>query len=86
MQFDRPVTITNPDGREIVIKPTAEGLVITDGASSIIIGYDKNQLLGVQVADSSSTHRILLGMAPDDGRVGLWISKEGEDVVALLGG
>lgn len=39
---------------------------------------------GTLISDSTGTRRILLGQAPDDGRPGLWISKEGEDVITLL--
>lgn len=34
--------------------------------------------------DPSGTARILLGNAPDDGRVGEWISKAGIDVIEAL--
>lgn len=34
----------------------------------------------------STDRRIKIGSAPDDGRVGIWQSEPGEDVVELLGG
>lgn len=35
--------------------------------------------------DSDGLARILIGMSPDDGRMGTWISKPGQDVLELLG-
>lgn len=35
--------------------------------------------------DSDGTARILIGMAPDDGRMGIWMSKPGVDVLTQLG-
>lgn len=34
----------------------------------------------------ASDARILIGKAPDDGRIGIWVSKTGVDVVTELGG
>lgn len=34
----------------------------------------------------SSNRRIKIGKSPDDGRIGSWLSKVGQDVITLLGG
>lgn len=36
--------------------------------------------------DITNTPRILIGKAPDDGRTGIWVSKEGINVITELGG
>jgi len=36
--------------------------------------------------DTSGVPRILIGQAPDDGRMGEWVSKTGQNVYTLLGG
>jgi hypothetical protein len=35
--------------------------------------------------DTDGKARILIGMSPDDGRMGIWMSKPGQDVLTLLG-
>lgn len=36
--------------------------------------------------DEDGVPRILIGQAPDDGRPGVWISDDGQNVLELLGG
>ena len=52
----------------------------TSGNTVCIINGDKT------VYYDSSDARILIGKAPDDGRIGIWVSKTGVDVVTELGG
>lgn len=60
---------------------------ISEGSQDrIIIGRYEQSRYGLIGLDEDGTRRILLGSAPDDGRIGFWISKEGQDVIELLGG
>jgi hypothetical protein len=36
--------------------------------------------------DATNTPRVLIGSSPDDGRIGMWVSKPGFSVLTLLGG
>jgi hypothetical protein len=36
--------------------------------------------------DNTGLSRIYIGQAPIDGRIGIWVSKPGQDVKTLLGG
>jgi hypothetical protein len=36
--------------------------------------------------DNTGLARIYIGQAPVDGRIGIWVSKPGQDVKTLLGG
>ena len=62
-------------------------LAISDGSSNrLVIGrYDQSQY-GMVGRDVDGVRRILIGSAPDDGRIGIWVSKEGVDVITELGG
>ena len=54
--------------------------------NSIIQGRLPYGKYGQIYYDNDGVARILIGQAPDDGRMGIWISSEGEDVITLLGG
>ena len=54
--------------------------------NSIIQGRLPSGKYGQIYYDNDGVARILIGQAPDDGRMGIWISKEGQDVLTLLGG
>lgn len=41
---------------------------------------------GMLLYDDDGTPRVLIGTAPDDGRIGTWVSKPGQSVITLLGG
>lgn len=41
---------------------------------------------GTLYYDSDGLPSILIGQAPDDGRIGRWMAKPGQNVVTLLGG
>lgn len=56
------------------------------GGGKILMGAYKSNRFGTVFYDSTGVARILQGQAPDDGRMGLWISKPGQDVIVLLGG
>lgn len=56
-----------------------------NNTKSIIQGRLPNGRYGLLFCDEDGTPRILIGQAPDDGRMGIWVSTEGEDVLELLG-
>lgn len=61
----------------------------TDGEVKIVQGIitiGTTTLVGTLYYDNDGVDRIFIGLAPDDGRPGIWISKEGESVITLLGG
>jgi len=55
------------------------------GYNALVDGRYMTDRYGTVVSDGTD-RRILIGQAPDDGRVGIWVSKPGEDVITLLGG
>jgi hypothetical protein len=58
-----------------------------DGNVRIVQGVqDVNgtRVVGTVYYDNDNVPRIFIGLAPDDSRPGIWISKEGDDVIALL--
>lgn len=57
-----------------------------NGTKSIIQGRLPNGRYGQLYYDTNGTARILIGQAPDDGRIGIWVSPEGTDVLTQLGG
>lgn len=62
-------------------------LQISDGNSTrITLGKYQASQYGLLGTDTDGVRRILIGQSPDDGRSGIWVSKEGEDVITLLGG
>lgn len=54
--------------------------------TAVIQGRYADNRYGTIYSDEDGVRRILIGQAPDDGRPGIWISREGEDVITLLGG
>jgi hypothetical protein len=54
------------------------------GKHSILQGKLPNDRYGQIYYDNDGTARILIGQSPDDGRMGIWISKPGKDVISLL--
>jgi hypothetical protein len=62
-------------------------LRISDGSTNrILIGRYGQEQYGQVGYDSTGLRRILIGSAPDDGRIGIWVSKDGVDVITELGG
>ncbi len=55
------------------------------GGNAIINGRYADNRYGNVLYDSTGVARILIGMSPDDGRIGIWVSKAGTDVLTLLG-
>lgn len=56
------------------------------GGNAIVTGKLPNGNYGTLIYDSTNTPRILIGSSPDDGRMGIWVSKSGQSVISLLGG
>lgn len=52
--------------------------------NAIINGRYADGKYGNVFYDSTPDARILIGMAPDDGRMGIWVTKDGFDVVDEL--
>jgi hypothetical protein len=62
-------------------------LQMSDGTyERVTIGKYGVSQYGIVGTDTDGNRRILIGQAPDDGRSGIWVSKEGVDVVTELGG
>lgn len=62
-------------------------LQISDGNTNrLIIGRYTQGQYGIVGLDEDGVRRILIGQAPDDGRTGIWVSKDGVDVITELGG
>lgn len=55
------------------------------GKNALVDGRYADNRYGNVLYDSTGVARILIGMSPDDGRMGIWVSKPGEDVLGLLG-
>lgn len=58
-----------------------------DGSVRIVTGSQNVngiRVVGTVYYDNDNIPRIFIGLAPDDSRPGIWISKEGEDVISLL--
>lgn len=58
----------------------------TGNNNAIITGKYNDTRYGQVLYDVNGVPRILIGQAPDDGRPGIWISVEGQNVLTLLGG
>ena len=52
--------------------------------NAIVNGRYAENRYGIVFYDSDGDARILIGMSPDDGRMGVWVSKEGTDVLTEL--
>lgn len=56
------------------------------GGNAIVQGRYKEGKYGDLYYDSTGLARILIGQHPVDGRMGIWVSKTGIDVITELGG
>ena len=54
------------------------------GGNAVTMGRLPNKKYGISLSDTGNKQRILLGQHPKDGHVGLWITKEGIDVMDEL--
>lgn len=56
------------------------------GGNAIVQGKYNDKRYGQLYYDSTNTARILIGQHPVDGHMGIWVSKDGTDVITALGG
>lgn len=54
------------------------------GGNAIVQGRYSDSRYGQVYYDSDGDASILIGMAPDDGRMGIWVTKDGSDVLEEL--
>jgi hypothetical protein len=54
------------------------------GGNAVAMGRLPNKKYGISLSDTGNKQRILLGQHPKDGHVGLWITKDGIDVMDEL--
>lgn len=54
------------------------------GGNAVVMGRLPNKKYGIALSDIGGKQRILLGQHPKDGHIGLWITKEGIDVMDEL--
>lgn len=54
------------------------------GGNAVTMGRLPNKKYGISLSDTGNKQRILLGQHPKDGHVGLWITKDGIDVMDEL--
>lgn len=78
------------NGTSLVMGKTGSdtlGIKATSGDNtSIQFGQYQSDRYGLLLYDENGVPRILIGQAPDDARIGSWVSEPGENVLTLLGG
>lgn len=79
-------TITNDNFRRIAAENRTKTILNEQGTEQLTIGMYGGSRYGIVGYDLDGTRRILIGSAPDDGRIGIWVSKPGVDVITALGG
>lgn len=63
------------------------GMIVMQNDKKVLeIGIYQSGRAGVVIYDSNEVPIGLYGQAPDDGRVGAWVAKPGQNVITLLGG
>lgn len=72
--------------RQINNEQTTKGFKQPGGYSVITGKLPYPGGYGTLYYDSNNVPRILIGTSPDDGRIGIWTSKAGQNVITLLGG
>jgi hypothetical protein len=75
------MTIGEPDK---FIEQLGTGMNRVENYQSIQRGTDGRS--GNIIISDDTNRRILIGRSPDDNRIGIWVSKPGQDVIRLLGG
>lgn len=60
--------------------------VTQNGNQAIQFGKYSATRYGLLLYDANGIPSILIGEAPDDGRMGIWVAAPGENVITLLGG
>jgi len=57
-----------------------------NSTNAVVIGKYSDSRYGLVISDDTGVPRVLIGQAPNDGRPGSWVSKDGQNVITLLGG
>lgn len=55
------------------------------GSNAVVQGRYADNRYGILFYDSDGVPSVLIGQAPDDGRMGIWQANPGENVLTLLG-
>ena len=78
------------NGEKLSIGKTGEdtlGMMVQNGdVKTMDIGLYDGQHYGLIFYDEAGVPVVLIGQAPDDGRMGAWAVSPGENVITLLGG
>lgn len=78
------------NGESFIIGKTGDntlGLTATQGENvAMQVGKYNATRYGSLYYDENGTPVALMGQAPDDGRMGIWVAKPGQNVLTLLGG
>lgn len=60
--------------------------IVQSGKVAMQVGRYNSTRYGQLFYDANGVPVILIGQAPDDGRMGMWVAKPGNNVLTLLGG
>ena len=86
MDYQTLVNAINANFRQIEAENRTKIISNSQGTNQLTIGmYEPNQY-GIVGYDLDGTRRILIGSAPSNSRIGIWVSKPGIDVITALGG
>ena len=76
----------NNNFRQIESENRSKTILNSNGVPQLTIGMYGDSNYGIVGYDLDGTRRILIGSSPSDGRIGIWVSKPGIDVIEALGG
>lgn len=84
MHTDTLVNAINDNFRQLEAENRVKAIRDADGKNRMIIGqWDANQY-GILGSDAKGVRRILIGQNPKTGVSGIWVSKDGIDVITEL--
>lgn len=72
--------------RQLNKEQTVKTFKQNGGSNAVVQGRYANDRYGILFYDSNGVPSVLIGQAPDDGRMGIWQAKPGQNVITLLGG
>ena len=84
MQTGTLVNAINNTFMQIEAENRVKTIRDADGKNRMVIGKWDAKQYGILGSDQNGIRRILIGQAPGDGRSGIWVSKEGVDVIEEL--
>lgn len=79
-------TIVNDNFRQIQSENRTKTIRNEAGTDQLVIGLYAPNKYGIVGLDTDGIRRILIGSSPSDGRIGIWVTKPGIDVIVALGG